>query len=75
MTRPISHLDVPAPKLVDDLRALVARQRAQRLAAGVAAEARHLMDDDAPWSRLACDHPEHCSCDADYPGWTPGAIA
>jgi hypothetical protein len=50
--------------------ALVARQR---LAAGIAAEARHQMDPaEAAFTALACAHPEACSCPADYPGWTPG---
>jgi hypothetical protein len=53
---------------------LVARQR---LAAGIAAEARHLMDPaetavEAAFDRLCCAHPETCSCAADYPGWKPG---
>lgn len=72
MTRPISGLDVPRTQLEADLRELVARQRAQRLAAGVAAEVRHLMENDAPFARLACEHPETCSRPDDYPGWKPG---
>jgi hypothetical protein len=24
------------------------------------------------FNALACEHPEACSCDADYPGWKPG---
>lgn len=59
--------------LQPEITALVARQREQRLAEGVAAEARHQVDDsDAAFAQLACDHPEKCACDADYPGWTPG---
>jgi hypothetical protein len=55
------------PEIAD----LVARQR---LAAGIAAEARHQMDAnaDAVFARMACEHPEACSCPEDYPGWTPG---
>ncbi|KUN02779.1 hypothetical protein AQI95_24885 [Streptomyces yokosukanensis] len=45
----------------------------QRLARGVAAEARHQLDPyDGVFSRMACTHPETCSCPEDYPGWTPG---
>ena len=46
----------------------------QRIARGVAAEARHQFDTaaDAVFARMACEHPEACSCDADYPGWKPG---
>lgn len=69
MTRPISDLDVPTAQLQADMRTLVARQR---LAAGIAAEARHLMENDAPFARLAADHPDLCSRAEDYPGWTPG---
>ncbi|WP_318205329.1 hypothetical protein [Streptomyces sp. SCL15-4] len=62
--------------LQPEITALVARQREQRLAEGVAAEARHQVDDTDPvFARLACDHPEACSCEADYPGWTPGGAA
>lgn len=33
---------------------------------------RHDLDpaDDA-FAALACDHPDRCSCPADYPDWTP----
>jgi hypothetical protein len=49
---------------------LVARQR---LAAGIAAEARHQMDPaNDVFARMACEHPEACSCPEDYPDWTPG---
>ncbi|MFD8771350.1 hypothetical protein [Streptomyces sp. NPDC059916] len=27
---------------------------------------------EAEFARLACEHPEACSCPADYPTWTPG---
>ncbi|MEU2674785.1 hypothetical protein ABZ622_39345 [Streptomyces sp. NPDC007164] len=47
--------------------------KAKRLAAGLAAEYRHLTDTrDAAFAALACTHPEACSSDADYPAWTPG---
>ncbi|NUQ95333.1 MAG: hypothetical protein HOY79_01785 [Streptomyces sp.] len=56
--------------LQPEVAALVARQR---LAAGIAAEARHQLDPyDAVFERMACEHPEACSCAADYPEWTPG---
>ncbi|MFE9886814.1 hypothetical protein [Streptomyces scopuliridis] len=46
------------------------------LARGVAAEVRHLTDPaDTAFAALACAHPEKCSCDADYPDWTPGRAA
>ena len=66
----------PRTRLEADLRKLVARQREQRLAAGVAAEARHLLDEsvDFRFTQMACDHPEACSCPEDYPGWTPGGV-
>lgn len=65
MTRPIDHLDVPTPVLVE-------RLAEQRLAAGVAAEFRHQLDPaDAAFAALACACPDGCSCPADYPGWTP----
>ncbi|MEU3529403.1 hypothetical protein AB0E62_37120 [Streptomyces sp. NPDC038707] len=61
--------------LQPEITALVARQREQRLAEGVAAEARHQLDPaDAAFAALACDHPETCSCDRDYPGWAPGGV-
>ncbi|MEU1273065.1 hypothetical protein [Streptomyces sp. NPDC005799] len=70
MPRPISDLDVPVTRLQRDLRDLAARQR---LAAGTAAEARHQLDPaDTAFAALACEHPEKCSCPADYPAWTPG---
>lgn len=63
--RPISDLDVPASRLEADMRAFVARQR---LAAGIAAEARHQMDPaegpiDAAFQRLACECPDPCGCE------------
>ncbi|MCX4786518.1 hypothetical protein OG369_10070 [Streptomyces sp. NBC_01221] len=68
----LARLDVPLANLVaaaDQLTAL----KTERLAAGLAAEYRHLTDTrDAAFAVLACTHPEACSCDADYPNWTPG---
>ena len=68
MTRPISDVDVPVSRLTRDLRDLVARQRAQRIAEGIAAEARHLMDPaegpiETAFAQMACDHPERCTCE------------
>ncbi len=68
MIRPSSALDVPLSRLEADLQALAAR----RLAAGVAAEFRHQLDPaDRAFADLACACPAGCSCEADYPGWTP----
>ncbi|MFM9373325.1 hypothetical protein [Streptomyces sp. Da 82-17] len=66
--RVIADLDVP----LTDVETHIERLNAQkRLAEGTAAEARHLGDPtDHAWERLAVDHPEACSHDADYPGWT-----
>ncbi|MFG3046320.1 hypothetical protein ACGFZR_15490 [Streptomyces sp. NPDC048241] len=75
MTRPISDHPAPVAEPVDYWLIQRRLEKQQRLADGIAAEARHQADDDTPWNRLACDHPDKCSCDADYPGWTPGAIA
>jgi hypothetical protein len=52
--------------------ALVARQRAQRLAAGIAAEARHQMDPaegpiEEAFARLACECDDPCACEGDQP--------
>jgi hypothetical protein len=30
---------------------------------------------EAAFARLACEHPEACSCPADYPNWTPGGAS
>lgn len=62
--------------LQPEVAALVARQR---LADGIAAEARHQMNPnetiiETAFYRLTCDHPDACSCDTDYPGWTPGGV-
>ncbi|MDX3713447.1 hypothetical protein PV733_31790 [Streptomyces europaeiscabiei] len=69
MTRPISALDVPLSRLEADLQALAAR----RIKAGATAEQRHLLDPaDRAFAALACACPDGCSCEADYPAWTPG---
>ncbi|MEV4970627.1 hypothetical protein [Streptomyces scopuliridis] len=58
--------DVPAADVAD-------QTVRQRLARGVAAEARHLIDPfDREFAALASASTARCSCDADYPGWTPG---
>lgn len=60
------------------LRSLVALLvERQRLAAGIAAEARHQLDKraDLAFGLMACEHPEACSCPADYPDWTPGGAS
>ncbi|WP_406004379.1 hypothetical protein [Streptomyces sp. NBC_00987] len=68
----LARLDVPTTDwaaAADELTAL----KAKRLAAGLAAEYRHLTDtSDAAFVALACANPEACSCDDDYPNWTPG---
>ena len=53
--------------LQPEIAALVQRQR---LAEGIAAEARHQMDPaegpiDAAFAQLACDCPEACACEGD----------
>ncbi|MEU9333193.1 hypothetical protein AB0D49_08505 [Streptomyces sp. NPDC048290] len=58
---------VPAVRLGGEVAYLVARQREQRLAEGVAAESRHLMNPDegpieAAFAQMACDYPEACTC-------------
>ncbi|RSN13793.1 hypothetical protein DMH25_08375 [Streptomyces sp. WAC 01325] len=77
--RAISELDVPLSRLEADIKALVARQRDQRLREGAAAEARHMADSlngtDAAFAQLAVEHPDACSRSTDYPGWTPGGTA
>ncbi|MFE3487510.1 hypothetical protein [Streptomyces griseus] len=63
--------DVPLPVLIARVEATTARKRAV-IAAGVAAEARHLCDpDDTAFAALPCPHPELCSTEADYPDWAP----
>ncbi|MGV9756989.1 hypothetical protein ACWDUC_14385 [Streptomyces tricolor] len=56
--------------LQPEITALVARQREQRLAEGIAAEARHQMDPaegpiEQAFMQMACDHPEACACPGD----------
>lgn len=70
----MERVDVPLPVLIARMEATTARKRAV-IAAGVAAEARHLCDpSDAVFALLPCPHPELCSTDADYPEW-PAEIA
>lgn len=79
-TRPIEDLDVPLPTLRDRMAALVERQKrdaaAERLRL-LLAEQSHQVDTaaDAAFARLACEHPEACSCNDDYPNWTPGGTS
>ncbi|MFE7954443.1 hypothetical protein [Streptomyces sp. NPDC057413] len=61
--RPISDVDVPLSRLESDIKQLVARQRFQ---AGIAAEARHVMDPaeaaiETAFIQLAAEHPEACA--------------
>ncbi|MEV0015388.1 hypothetical protein [Streptomyces tendae] len=63
--------------LQPEVAALVTRQSEQRLAEGIAAEARHQMDPaEAPFetafAQMACDHPEKCTCE---PAGIPGFLA
>ncbi|MET7975819.1 hypothetical protein ABZW44_22790 [Streptomyces mirabilis] len=30
---------------------------------------------ETEFARLACEHPEACSCSDDYPNWTPGGTS
>ena len=56
---PIEALDVPTARLEQGIRDLIARQKAQHLAVGVAAEARHLMDPlDHEFEQIPLAHPE-----------------
>ncbi|MFD3638276.1 hypothetical protein [Streptomyces griseus] len=65
----MERMDVPLPVLIARVEATTARKRAV-IAAGVAAEARHLCDpDDTAFAALPCPHPELCSTEADYPDW------
>jgi hypothetical protein len=77
--RPISDLDVPLPTLRDRMAALVERQRqdaaAERLRLLLAEQSHQVDTADAAFARLACEHPEACSCAADYPNWTPGGAS
>lgn len=61
---PIERLDVPLSDLLAALRP------------GCLAEQAHQMDPfDAAFARLACEHGDRCSTEADYAGWTPGAAS
>ncbi|MGW6288282.1 hypothetical protein [Streptomyces sp. NPDC055107] len=65
----MERMDIPLPVLIARVEATTARKRAV-IAAGVAAEARHLCDpDDTAFAALPCPHPELCSTEADYPDW------
>ncbi len=71
--RTIASLDVPAAIERDEQ--LVAQDpRTQWLVAHPqqAEQIHHLDPCDTAFARLACTHPEQCSTEADYPGWTPG---
>lgn len=64
--RDIAALDVPADTVAAEA----------LLLAGRTAEQRHQLDNyDRVFARMACDHPEACSCPADYPDWRPGGAA
>lgn len=77
--RPIADLDVPLPTLRDRMAALVDRQRqeaaAERLRLLLAEQSHQVDTADAAFARLACEHPEACSCNDDYPNWTPGGTS
>ncbi|WP_282790834.1 hypothetical protein [Streptomyces sp. CC224B] len=58
--------DRPAAEVAAEARRLL---EARRHEASVA-EQRHLVDPlEGAFARLACEHPETCACDGDYPGW------
>lgn len=59
MTRPIRDLDVPLHRLEADLQAHLALKTKAAVVASL-----------DPFARMACEHPDACSCDTDYPGWT-----
>lgn len=67
--------DVPADKVAAEAERLSA-QYLIGLQIGRAAEQRHLVDPaDNAFARMACEHPEACSCPEDYPNWRPGGAA
>ncbi|MBI0296766.1 hypothetical protein JBE04_20455 [Streptomyces sp. PRKS01-29] len=67
--RPIAALDVPLEQVAADATRL-------RLTEGALAEQRHLIDPlDHDYEQMPCTNPDACSCNADYPGWTPGRTA
>lgn len=71
----MERVDVPLPVLIDRVDALTALRLA-RMAAGLAAEYRHLGDPaDTAFALLPCPHPELCSTDADYPEWAATDLA
>ena len=66
---PIERLDVALPALLSDLKS----EQARREKTACLAEQAHLLDPiDAAFARLACEHGDRCSTDADYKGWIPG---
>ncbi|MFI2349762.1 hypothetical protein ACH492_22445 [Streptomyces sp. NPDC019443] len=65
----MARVDVPLTRLADEIRAL--KDKAAR--DGLLAEQAHLADCCDPlFIRLASEHGDCCSTDADYPEWTPG---
>jgi len=56
---PIAAVDVPLPVL-------------EARIAGLREQAHQLDPADRAFAALACACPTACSCDAGYPGWTPG---
>ncbi|MGW2223890.1 hypothetical protein [Streptomyces formicae] len=65
--RAIAALDVPAADVAAEAQSL---QSLFAVQVGSAAEQRHLVDDtDGLFARMACEHPEACSCEAS-PDWT-----
>ena len=57
---------MPLTQLADEMRAL--KDKAAREAA--AAEQRHVLDPaDGAFARLACTHPDACSCESGDPVW------
>lgn len=63
---PIERLDVPAAQLEQQIATLRASQIRH---AALGNEQEVVADGDAIYMLR---HPELCSTDADYPGWTPG---
>ena len=64
--RPPGEWDVPATQVAAEFVAL----KAKRTAEAQAAEQRHVLDPaDGAFARLACTHPDACSCDSGDPVW------
>jgi len=59
--RPAAELEA---ELAGDMKALIVRQSFQAVVASL-----------DPFARMACEHPEACSCAADYPDFHPGGGA